>query len=166
MRPRETASDAGIQGEGAILNLTFSSRYAATVPDDDLPPLEASTSDAPAKPGFWARFLGPENAAGLGGWAGVFGPMGAIFLFYAFLEQAAGRPAFPPATVYGLICAASASLLLGVGAGGVGGRLVRFVERRRGASWPPWRAQFVGGFVAGVLTVLFVTVVGVTNALI
>ncbi|MFH5804696.1 hypothetical protein [Alienimonas sp. DA493] len=131
-------------------------------PADDLTPLPG---EEPPKPDgfrgwFWGTFLGPANAAGLGGWAGVFGPAAVLFVGAAITGGVRNKSQW----VFSGICVASSSLIVGVMAGGIGSRAVHFVERRRGSDWPPWRSQFVGGFVAGVLTVIALAAVGATLA--
>ncbi|QDT15673.1 hypothetical protein [Alienimonas californiensis] len=130
--------------------------------DDDFPPLP---DEAPRAPGgfrgwFWHTFLGPANAAGLGGWAGVFGPVAVLAAATAIVNGVGVGPEF----FLALVCAGSGSLIVGVLVGGIGSRAVHWVERRRGERWPRWRSQFVGGFAAGVLTVIALAAVGATLA--
>ena len=128
--------------------------------NDDLPPLpDDHEAGAPAKPTFWETFLGPANAAGFGGWAGMFGPLGAWIAW-----EAARSGAGLSGVMFGLICGGPTSMLLGVLAGGVGSRVVLFVERRRGAHWPPWRSQFLAGFAAGALSAVGLAVLGAVLA--
>ena len=126
----------------------------------DLPP------DPDEKPGCWGRFLGPENAAGLGGWAGVFGPAAAVWTTVFLTQAPAGGPGLSRIAnvAIGVSAMSVPSLIVGVLAGGIGSRAVRWVERRRGVRWPPWRAQFLAGFASGVLAAVVLAAVGATVA--
>ena len=106
----------------------------------------------PAAPKKRRTFLGPANAAGLGGWAGLACALLAAAGWVA-VQNGAWRSA-GERLLYGLLCLGTWAFLLvapGAAVGWVGGAVVRWVQRRRATTWPVWRAEFAGGFAAGTL---------------
>ena len=125
--------------------------------------------DTPAAPGSTeddgARGLLTLWAAVAGGWAGLFTPFAAAGL----LDKLATHPAqaaHMERLGYGLWfeleilgCLLAATGVIGAPVGLAGSFAATVVRDRRGADWPPIRTAFVGGYLAGLATGAFVTVV-------
>ena len=121
----------------------------------------APAVNAPRKRGHH----GPTNAAGFGGWFGLFWPAAAAIVWLAARAVLSGGP--PPAGMLGgmTFAAAVASLVLGYVPGWVGMAVARWLRRARLADWPDRRTDFLGGFAAGSLTAgVFVWLLVVWNS--
>ena len=116
---------------------------------------DLSDPPPPDAPPDRSGFFGPSNAAGFGGWLGVVLPICGVAVPSAAVAALRG-PVTPEGVflfaVYNAVLAGVA-VIPGYFAGWVGGRVVRWVQRRRAVNWSPWRAEFAAGAAAGTLLV-------------